>query len=116
MMDRGASAPHARLKARGPGSESFVCIRAIVGHEPTNTVSRATPLSPYSVHLNCGGPFEAPEFWRVGPPIGAVTPILPDGAAYEYVNGVSYYTRGGAYYRPRVTRNGILFEVVRTPS
>ncbi len=74
------------------------------------------PFAPAAMFLNCGGPYDAPEFWPVRPPIGAVTPILPDGAAYEYVNGVSYYTRGGAYYRPRVTRDGILFEVVRTPS
>lgn len=76
----------------------------------------ASPSAPAAMFLNCGGAYEAPVFWPVRPPIGAVTPILPDGAAYEYVNGASYYIRGGVYYRPHVTRNGLQFEVVRNPS
>jgi hypothetical protein len=84
--------------------------------EPVGPPPCGNPYAPAAMFLNCGSPYGAPAIWPVRPPLGAVTPILPDGAAYEYVNGVSYYIRGGAYYRPRVTRNGILFEVVRKPT
>jgi hypothetical protein len=57
----------------------------------------------------CEGPQQAP-------PIGATTSTLPSGAVSQTVNGVTYYSFGGAYYRPYYSGSSVFYEVVANPA
>jgi hypothetical protein len=77
---------------------------------PQGAVVASPPSSCSSVNLgnggtglDCGGAFYAavPGGYQViAPPVGATTWTLPDGAVDQNVNGVTYFSYGGAYYRP----------------
>ena len=51
----------------------------------------------------------------IPPPIGATTWILPNGAVTQNVNGVTYFSYGGAYYRPIYSGSGVYYGVVANP-
>ena len=51
----------------------------------------------------------------IAPPIGATTWTLPNGAVDQNVNGVTYFSYGGAYYRPIYSGSGVYYEVVANP-
>ena len=52
----------------------------------------------------------------IPPPIGATTYDLPSGAVSQTVNGVTYYSFGGAYYRPYYSGSSVFYEVVANPA
>ena len=48
-------------------------------------------------------------------PIAATTYTLPNGAVARTVNGVTYYSFGGACYRPYYS-SSVFYEVVANPA
>jgi hypothetical protein len=52
----------------------------------------------------------------IPPPIGATVWNLPNGAVTQTVNGVTYYSFGGAYYRPYYSGSSVFYEVVSNPA
>ena len=52
----------------------------------------------------------------IPPPIGATVWNLPNGAVARTVNGVTYYSFGGAYYRPYYSGSSVFYEVVANPA
>jgi hypothetical protein len=76
------------------------------------SVGRATDL-------DCGGAFDAAVsggYKVISPPVGATTCTLPDGAVNENIGGVTYFTYGGAYYRPYYSGSSVFYEVVPKPA
>jgi hypothetical protein len=93
---------------------------------PQGAVVASPPSSCSSVNLgaggtglDCGGAFYAPVaggYQVIAPPIGATTWSLPSGAVDQNVNGVTYFSYGGAYYRPIYSGSGVYYEVVANPA
>ena len=52
----------------------------------------------------------------IPPPIGATVSTLPSGAVDQNMGGVSYFTFGGAYYRPFYSGSTVIYEVVAKPA
>ena len=48
--------------------------------------------------------------------IGVAVRTLPDGATLQRVNGVAYFTYGGAWYQPSYSDGGVSYMVVTKPS
>jgi hypothetical protein len=51
----------------------------------------------------------------IPPPIGVAVHSLPNGSTLETVHGVSYFTYGGAWYRPSYSAGGVSYMVVAKP-
>jgi hypothetical protein len=69
--------------------------------------------------LDCGGAFYTPTsggYRVISPPIGATTATLPSGAVSQAVNGATYFSYGGAYYRPYYGGSGVSYQVVARPA
>ena len=61
--------------------------------------------------------FPVPTGYEViPPPIGATVNTLPDGAVDQNINGTTYFTFGGAYYRPFYSGSSVIYEVVANPT
>jgi hypothetical protein len=45
----------------------------------------------------------------IPPPIGATTYTLPNRAVARTVNGATYYSFGGAYYRPYYSGSSVFY-------
>jgi hypothetical protein len=43
-------------------------------------------------------------------------PSLPNGAVNQTIGGVTYFTYGGAWYRPEYRTGGVSYMVVTKPS
>jgi hypothetical protein len=52
----------------------------------------------------------------VPPPIGATVSQLPSGAVSTHIGSRTYFTYGGAYYRPFYSGSSVIYEVVKNPS
>lgn len=50
------------------------------------------------------------------PPIGATVSTLPNGAVNENIGGTTYFTFGGAFYRPFYSGSSVIYEVVAKPA
>ena len=49
-------------------------------------------------------------------PIGSTVNTLPSGAVDQNINGSTYFTFGGAYYRPFYSGSSVTYEVVAKPT
>jgi hypothetical protein len=52
----------------------------------------------------------------VPPPIGSTVTTLPNGAVDQNIHGTTYFTFGGAYYRPFYSGSSVIYEVVAKPA
>jgi hypothetical protein len=52
----------------------------------------------------------------IPPPIGATVTSLPNGAVDQNVKGVTYFTFGGAWYRPFYSGSSVIYLVVAKPA
>jgi hypothetical protein len=52
----------------------------------------------------------------VPPPIGQTVHSLPPGAVHKTIKGASYYTVGGAWYRPTYNSGSLSYKVVMEPT
>jgi len=71
--------------------------------------------------LDCGGAFYATApngagYKVIPPPIGSTVNTLPVGAVDRSINGTTYFTFGGAYYRPFYSGSSVIYEVVANPT
>ena len=58
-----------------------------------------------------------PDGYKViPPPVGATVTTLPNGAVDQNVNGTTYFTFGGAFYRPFYSGSSVIYEVVAKPA
>jgi hypothetical protein len=67
----------------------------------------------YAYH---GGVFYQPApsgYVVIAPPVGAIVPVLPPGAAHTVINGVSYYVVNTYYYQPVLVSGVTQYRVVR---
>ena len=64
--------------------------------------------------LDCGGAFYSPVPAAIRyPATGRRDGLtLPNGAVDRNVNGVTYFSYGGAYYRPIYSGSGVYYQVV----
>ena len=91
---------------------------------PQGAVVPAPPPSCSTVDLgsgrtyDCGGAFysSVPNGYEViPPPIGITVATLPNGAVDQTIGGVTYFTYGGAWYRPMYSGGGVTYQVVSKP-
>jgi hypothetical protein len=52
----------------------------------------------------------------IPPPIGAKVTSLPNGAVNQTVAGTTYFTFGGAWYKPVYLGSGVIYDVVTKPA
>jgi hypothetical protein len=70
-------------------------------------------------YLDCGGAYYStvPNGYKVvPPPIGATVTTLPSGAVDQNIKGTTYFTFGGAWYRPFYSASSVIYEVVARPT
>lgn len=51
----------------------------------------------------------------IPPPLGVAVRSLPNGAVFHTVNGVNYFSYGGAWYQPSYSAGGVSYMVVANP-
>ena len=69
--------------------------------------------------FDCGGAFysQVPNGYKViPPPIGARVASLPNGSVDRTTGGVTYFTFGGAWYKPVYLGSGVVYDVVAKPA
>jgi hypothetical protein len=52
----------------------------------------------------------------IPPPVGSTVTTLPDGAVDQNIKGTTYFTFGGAFYRPFYSGSSVIYEVVAKPA
>jgi hypothetical protein len=52
----------------------------------------------------------------IPPPVGATVTTLPSGAVDQNIDGATYFTYGGAYYRPFYSGSTVIYMVVAKPA
>jgi hypothetical protein len=48
--------------------------------------------------------------------VGATVSTLPSGAVDQHINGTTYFTFGGAWYRPFYSGSSVIYQVVAKPA
>ena len=52
----------------------------------------------------------------IPPPIGITVAAMPNGAVDQTVNGITYFSYGGAWYQPMYSGGGVTYQVVQVPA
>jgi len=52
------------------------------------------------------------DYEVISPPLAVSVRALPNGAVFESVNGVAYFTYGGAWYQPSYSAGRVSYMVV----
>ena len=92
---------------------------------PAGAVVPASPPACYAVDLgsgktyDCGGAFYSSVsngYQVIPPPVGVTVPSIPNGVVDQTVDGLTYFTYGGAWYKPMYSGGGVTYMVVVKPT
>jgi hypothetical protein len=70
-------------------------------------------------YWNSGGAFylQVSDGYKiVAPPVGAIVYEIPSNANTVIVNGTTYYSFGGGYYRPFYGGSTVIYQIVKDPT